>query len=97
MSDRLSRAIEAFQEGHHKKAVLELTQIVFEEPNNWSARLYLGMASASAGDQNQALRQFYYLYVRCPYEELRSKARQVLPPKMLEQADNERAELGPGV
>ncbi|MBY0546042.1 MAG: hypothetical protein K2W95_02005 [Candidatus Obscuribacterales bacterium] len=95
MSDRLGRAIEAFQEGHHKRAIMELNQIVFDEPNNWSARLYLGMACASSGDNNQALRQFYQIYLKCPYEDLREKARKVLPPKMSEQADAERAELGP--
>lgn len=93
MSDRLGRAIEAFQDGQHKRAIMELNQIVFDEPNNWSARLYLGMACAHSGDNNQALRQFYHIYLKCPLEELRTKAKQVLPPQMIEQADAERSEL----
>ena len=86
MSDRLGRAIESFRKGNHKRAILELNQILFDEPDNWAARLYLGMAYASAGEAQNSLRQFYNIYLKCPEAELRAKSRLLLPPHLLEQA-----------
>lgn len=88
----LARAIEAFQDGNHRKAVMQLTQIVFDDPNNWTARFYLAMAYVASGDEKQGVRQFYQIYLKCPHQELRDKAKGILPPQLIKQADEERAE-----
>lgn len=89
--DSLARAIEAFQEGQHQRAILQLNQITVDEPNNWPARFYLAMAYTASGDQKQGLRHFHQIYLRCPHEELRAKAKAVLPQAMIDEADEERS------
>ncbi len=88
--DPLARAIEAFQEGNHQRAIMQLTQIVFDDPNNWAARFYLAMAYVASGDQKQGVRQFYQIYLKCPHPEFRQKAKGVLPEALIKEADIER-------
>jgi hypothetical protein len=88
--DPFNRAIEAFQEQNYRKAVMQFSQIVVDEPRNWPARFYLAMAYIAEGDNKQGLRQFYKIYLECPDEGLRMKAKELLPDRAVAIADEER-------
>jgi cytochrome c-type biogenesis protein CcmH/NrfG len=88
--DPLGRAVEAFQEQNFKKAIMQLSQIVMDEPHNWAARFYLAMSYVADGDSKNGLRHFYKIYLECPDEALRQKAKEILPDAAVKIADDER-------
>ena len=90
-SAELSRAIQDFQNGNHQRAILQLTQIISFTPQDWTARFYLAMAYFAIEDTKQGLLQFYKIYVHCPDEKLRDRAKAVLPAKVVQNVDRDRS------
>jgi len=67
-------AFQAYQKGDFKKAAEYLLDIIDREPQNWMARLYLGVCYSKTDQMFAAQRAFRYVYDNCQDKELKHKA-----------------------
>jgi tetratricopeptide (TPR) repeat protein len=79
MNELVEIAIVAYRAGRYRDAIELLLQVTGEEPDNWLARLYLGMCYERAGRITDAHRLFKRLAEECPDHHVRQKANNCLP------------------
>jgi len=79
MSELTEIAILAFRNARYRDALELLLQVTDSEPDNWMARLYLGMTYEKAGRVVDAHRLLKRMSETCPDTHLRNKAENALP------------------
>ena len=68
------KACSDFKQGDYAEAMIALIEILDAEPNNWPARLYLGVCYFKTGQSLGAIRAFRFVYDNCTNSELKRKA-----------------------
>ena len=79
MSELTEIAILAYRNARYRDAIELLLQVTDSEPNNWMARLYLGMSYEKTGRVSDAHRLFKRMATDCPDDHIRAKAESALP------------------
>lgn len=68
------KAINLYQAGSYKEAIVELQCILDYEPTNWDARLMLAACYYKTGQLPSALRAFQFIKDRCDKTEVKKRA-----------------------
>lgn len=70
----LNFGIQSYRAGDFDQAINVLATLTGEEPDNWDARLYLGMSLYKAGQRFAAANQFNQIKSQCPHPDMRARA-----------------------
>ena len=79
MKELVEIAIVAYRAGRYRDAIELLLQVTDGQPDNWLARLYLGMCYEKSARATDAHRLFKRLIEECPDQHIRQKASNCLP------------------
>jgi cytochrome c-type biogenesis protein CcmH/NrfG len=79
MSELVEIAILAYRNGRYRDSIELFLQVTDSEPDNWLARLYLGMSYEKTGRVVDAHRLLKRMASECPDDHLRVKAENALP------------------
>jgi len=64
----------AYETRNYKMAIQLLLKVTDKQPENWLAKLYLGLAYSRSGDQLLARSVFRFLISRCPNVDIKARA-----------------------